>query len=93
MWVNLILTPAHLISAFHPMMPCFFFSFSLLVPCVGHVIGVQTYMFVDLFIHAVTISVPAVGQAEREALRGGDPPLQGRTSLCLRPSVPAPVQR
>lgn len=66
MWANLVLTPARTVSAFHPTIPCFFFPFSLLVACVGHVIGMQKYMLVDLFAHAVTVSqVPAVGQTEK----------------------------
>lgn len=45
--------------------------FLFFVSCVGHVMGMQKYMFVDLFIHGAAVSrVSAVGQEEWEALGG-----------------------
>lgn len=45
--------------------------FLFFVSCVGHVMGMQKYVFVDLFIHGATVSrVSAVGQEEWMALEG-----------------------
>lgn len=45
-----------------------FHCFLSFVYCAGHVMGMQKYMFVDLFIHGAMVSrVSAVGQAEWEA--------------------------
>lgn len=50
--VNLVLTPASPTGTFHPMI----LAFSLLVSCVGQVIGMQKHMFMDFFIQATSIS-------------------------------------
>lgn len=60
---------------------CFLFF----VYCAGHVMAMQKYMFVDLFIHGAMVSrVSAVGQAEWEARGDWDLSTPSPGFLCER---------
>ena len=64
-WVGLVLTLVCPTDTVHPGNPHYFLFF---VSCAGHIMGMQKYMFVDLFLHGAMVSrVSAVGQAQWEA--------------------------